>query len=141
MTATIQTTAARETKLPSIVAQIHDGYPISDLARSMRFYTEVLRLQVIPRPEMPIVGAWLSDEGGGIEIHLFESNQLKPGSAAAPSNVARHTAYVVDDLDAWREHLRAQSAPFMEMDNLIGRPQLFITDPDGHTFEFQQAPG
>jgi len=126
-------------KQPSIVGQIHEGYPISDLARSMQFYTQVLRLRIIPRPEMPIVGAWLADEGLSIEVHLFESDQLKPGSDAAPSNVARHTAYVVNDLDAWREHLCAQNVSFFEMDNLIGRPQLFITDPDGHTFEFQQA--
>ena len=133
------TEAQATTKQPGIVGQIHEGYPISDLPRSMQFYTQVLRLQPIPRPEMPIIGAWLADEGRSIEVHLFESDQLKPGAEAAPSNVARHTAYVVNDLDAWREHLRAQNVPFLEMDNLIGRPQLFITDPDGHTFEFQQA--
>jgi catechol 2,3-dioxygenase-like lactoylglutathione lyase family enzyme len=127
------------TQQPSIVGQIHEGYPISNLAASMKFYMEVLRLRPIPRPDMPMVGVWLADEARSIEIHLFESEQLKPGADAAPSNIARHTAYVVNDLDAWREHLRTQGVPTLEMDNLIGRPQLFITDPDGHTFEFQQA--
>ena len=76
----VATEAQTTTKQPSIVGEVHNGYPISELARSMQFYTQVLRLRLIPRPEMPIVGAWLADEGRSIEVHLFESDQLKPGA-------------------------------------------------------------
>src|SRR5437870_4149919 len=119
---------------------IHDAYPISDLDASLRFYTGVLGLKLLPRPEMPFAGAWLADETGRVEIHLFVSDALKPGAGTKPSNLARHAAYTVDDLDAWREHLRKRGHRILER-NVSGRaPQVFVTDPDGHTIELQQAP-
>lgn len=140
MAEAVKTKRGQKTKRPSMIAPIHDAYPISNLDASLHFYTEVLGLELLPRPDMPFAGAWLTDESGRIEIHLFVSDQPKPGPSAKPSNVARHAAYVVDDLDAWREHLRAHGVQFMDRNALIGRPQVFVTDPDGHTIEFQQAP-
>jgi len=124
---------------PKMLAPIHDAYPISDLEQSLRFYTEVMGLKVLPRPEMPFAGAWLADETGRVEIHLFVSDALKPGAGTEPSNLARHAAYAVDDLDGWRTFLRSKGLPILER-TIAGRtPQVFVTDPDGHTIELQQA--
>ena len=140
MTEAVKTSAESTTKRPKMVAPIHDAYPISDLDVSLRFYTEVMGLKVLPRPEMPFAGAWLTDESGRVEIHLFVSDALKPGPATKPSNLARHAAYAVDDLEAWRSFLRDRGHPILER-NVSGRaPQVFVTDPDGHTIELQQAP-
>ena len=132
-------TSQTKTDRPTMLAPIHDAYPISDLERSLRFYTEVMGLRLLPRPEMPFAGAWLADETGRVEIHLFVSDALKPGAGTPPSNLARHTAYAVDDLEAWRQHLRDRGYAILER-SIAGRvPQVFVTDPDGHTIELQQA--
>jgi glyoxylase I family protein len=140
MTEAVKTKTESKTQRPKMVAPIHDAYPISDLDASLRFYTEIMGLKVLPRPEMPFAGAWLTDESGRVEIHLFVSDALKPGAATKPSNLARHAAYAVDDLEAWRSFLRERGHPILER-NVTGRaPQVFVTDPDGHTIELQQAP-
>lgn len=129
-----------DTSRPKMLAPIHDAYPISNLDASLHFYTEVMGLRVLPRPDMAFAGAWLADETGRVEIHLFVSDALKPGGGTKPSNLARHAAYEVDDLEAWRAFLRAKGLPLLER-NVSGRaPQVFVTDPDGHTIELQQAP-
>ena len=140
MAASAQTSPQPKSTRPKMLAPIHDAYPISDLDRSLHFYVDVLGLKLLPRPEMPFAGAWLGDESGRIEIHLFVSDALKPGSGTEPSNLARHAAYEVDDLDAWRELLRERGLAILER-SIAGRvPQVFVTDPDGHTIELQQAP-
>jgi len=140
MAEAVQAKSEQKTSRPAMVAPIHDAYPISDLDRSLRFYTEVMGLKVLPRPEMAFAGAWLADDTGHVEIHLFVSDALKPGPGTAPSNLARHAAYAVDDLEAWRQFLKGQGLPILER-SISGRtPQVFVTDPDGHTIELQQAP-
>src|SRR5438093_10492704 len=139
MTEAVRTKNESATKRPKMVAPIDDAYTISDVDVSLRLYTEVMGLKVLPRPEMPFAGAWLTDESGRVEIHLFVSDALKPGSGTKPSNLARHAAYAVDDLEAWRLFLKGQGLPVLER-SLSGRtPQVFVTDPDGHTIELQQA--
>src|SRR5438270_805747 len=75
------------------------------------FYTEVLGLKLLPRPEMPFAGAWLADETGRVEIHLFVSDALKPGAGTKPSNLARHAAYTVDDVVVTDISKAADAAP------------------------------
>ena len=139
MAASTETTGAEKTAHPAMLAPIHEGVPVADLDASIKFYTEVLLLEPMPRPNFPFPGAWLRNADGRVEIHLFPSSELKPGPGAKPSNVARHTAYVVEDLDAWRNHLRAVDVPFMEMSGFVASAQVFVVDPDGHTIEFQQG--
>jgi glyoxylase I family protein len=125
---------------PAMLAAIHEGVPVTDIDASLRFYTHVLGLTEMPRPDFPFPGAWLRNEDGSIEIHLFVSNETKPGPDARPSNVARHTAFVVDDLEAWKEHLDDLGVSYREMSGFVASTQVFVTDPDGFTIEFQQAP-
>ncbi len=140
MAEALQAKTDPKTGRPKMLAPIHDAYPISNLEASLRFYTEVMGLRVLPRPDMAFAGAWLADETGRVEIHLFVSDALKPGAATKPSNLARHAAYEVDDLEAWRAFLHSTGLPLLER-NVSGRaPQVFVTDPDGHTIELQQAP-
>jgi catechol 2,3-dioxygenase-like lactoylglutathione lyase family enzyme len=140
MAEAVQAKIDPKTARPKMIAPIHDAYPISNLDASLHFYTEVMGLKVLPRPDMAFAGAWLADETGRVEIHLFVSDAMKPGADTKPSNLARHAAYEVDDLEAWREFLREKGLPLLER-TVTGRaPQVFVTDPDGHTIELQQAP-
>jgi catechol 2,3-dioxygenase-like lactoylglutathione lyase family enzyme len=45
----------------------------------------------------------------------------------------------VTDLDGWKARLHDLGIEFMEMSGFVRSAQVFITDPDGHTIEFQQA--
>jgi glyoxylase I family protein len=125
---------------PAMLAAIHEGVPVTDIDASIKFYTQVLGLTEMPRPDFPFPGAWLRNGDGSIEIHLFVSNEPKPGADAKPSNVARHTAFVVDDLEAWKRRLDGLGVSYWEMSGFVASAQVFITDPDGFTIEFQQAP-
>src|SRR5262245_19217417 len=48
----------------------HVSLNVDDNEKASRFYTEVLGLEVLPRPDFPFKGAWL--RAGNQEIHLIE---------------------------------------------------------------------
>lgn len=128
------------TAAPRIVGAIHEGVPVRDLDASVRFYQEALGLELLPRPKLPAPGAWLGYPDGGIQIHLIsETNDYVPGKDARMSPTGRHTAMMVSDLDALRARWRAKGIPYEELTGLVGSDQVFLKDPDGHTWEFQQA--
>jgi catechol 2,3-dioxygenase-like lactoylglutathione lyase family enzyme len=141
----------------------HTCYTVSDLDRSLAFYRDLLGCEVIAQQEKEggylaaIVGypdahvrmAHLRVPGGEHVIELFE--YLAPHGERAvvePRNVdASHLCFLVDDLPALYERLRAQgvdsfvSAP-VEVDTGVNRGgyALYLTDPDGITVElFQPA--
>jgi catechol 2,3-dioxygenase-like lactoylglutathione lyase family enzyme len=130
----------------SFIGVMHEGIPISlkNLDASIRFYIDVLGLHKIPRPKAlddigP--GAWLENEERTVQFHLIGTDEeLKPGPDAKIAPAGRHTAWIIKDAEAFRGRMRALSIPFEEIGSLVGRPQLFIKDPEGHTWEFQTPP-
>ena len=50
----------------------------------------------------------------------------------------RHTAWMVDSLETLRTHLERLGVPYREQKGRVGADQVFIVDPDGHTWEFQE---
>jgi hypothetical protein len=45
---------------------------------------------------------------------------------------------LVDSLAELRAHLDAVGVAYREQSGRVGADQLFIADPDGHTWEFQE---
>ncbi len=126
---------------------IHEGIPVSDekLDECIKFYCDVLGLKILPRP--PALdelgrGAWLGDEGDTVQFHLIANDDTYvPGKDAGVQPAGRHTAWRIKDVDAFRARMEALGVDYHEMSNLIGEPQLFVLDPEGHTWEFQGPPG
>ena len=142
----------------------HTCYTVSDLARSLRFYRDLLGCEVVSEQEKrggylaAIVGypdahvrmAHLRVAGGEHVIELFEYLEPAPGRAEVePRNVgASHLCFLVDDLPGFYERLREQGvdsfvSPPIEVDTGINRGgyALYLRDPDGITVElFQPAP-
>lgn len=126
----------------AFLGSIHEGIPVRNedsLKDCVRFYTEVLGLKILPRPKLPAPGAWLGDEDNTVQFHLIVTDtDYMPGPDAAVSATGRHTAWMVRDLNALRERLRALGVPYEERVGLVASDQLFVKDPEGHTWEFQE---
>jgi catechol 2,3-dioxygenase-like lactoylglutathione lyase family enzyme len=141
----MDTHETQTTDAPAIhfVGMLHEGVPVAtnDLDACIRFYVEVLGLHTIPRPKAlddlgP--GAWLEDTDKTVQFHLIGTDveQLPlPGCKIAPAG--RHTAWIIQDLDAFRTRMKRIGIHYEEVTSLVGRAQLFLQDPAGHTWEFQ----
>jgi catechol 2,3-dioxygenase-like lactoylglutathione lyase family enzyme len=110
----------------------HVSINIGDLAENVRFYTEVLGLELLARPDGDIAvdGAWLGLPDGR-QVHLLvQESQPADG---------QHFAFEVEDLDAVVGELEGKgvkvSAPSALAD--VCR-QSFTKDPSGNLLEFNQ---
>lgn len=118
-----------------LVADIHHvSLNIADIDRSLAFYRDVLGLQPLPRPELPVQGVWL-DAGRGQQVHLIVAD--------VPDDRGQHVAFSVADLDETVSTLREAgiriSRPTPVGDT--GIRQSFAIDPDGNRLEFTQPAG
>jgi len=106
---------------------------VTDAARDIKFYTEILGFQAIPRPEMGFKGAWLAM--GDQQLHLLEV----PGFEAPKG---QHFAFDVTDIEAARAHLTAQGVDVSEPSAMADVCwQCFFKDPSGNLLELNQALG
>lgn len=136
------------TEAPALefVGMIHEGVPCrgQDLDACIKFYTEVFGLKLLPRPKAlddlgP--GAWLGDSADRVQFHLIANDtDFSPGPGARVTPAGRHTAWMVKDIDAFCARMEALGVPCQSISSLIGAPQVFVTDPAGHTWEFQGPP-
>jgi catechol 2,3-dioxygenase-like lactoylglutathione lyase family enzyme len=139
------TKAATAPKMEFIGA-IHEGIPVAPerLEACIAFYRDVLGLTQIPRPaalDKLGTGAWFTDENKRVQFHLISNpGALKPGPEAKVEPAGRHTAWMIDDASVFRARMEALGVKYEEIGSLIGAPQLFVIDPEGHTWEFQEKP-
>ena len=125
------------------IGSMHEGIPVSteNLEACIKFYTEVLDLKLLSRPKAldefgP--GAWLGDKFDTVQFHLIANDKtLIPGKDARIEPAGRHTAWRIKDVGAFRDRLRALNVEFEEITSLLGTAQIFVLDPQGHTWEFQ----
>jgi len=122
----------------------HVSLPVTDLERSRRFYREVLGLEEIGRPPIPVPGAWF--RLGDRELHLVAGGAAVPGGAAGADPRRLHFAVRVASYRAARERLQergfredAREGDPMRVlalpRSVVGYPQLYVLDPDGHMIE------
>lgn len=129
------------------LGSVHEGIPVASekLDECIEFYIKVLDLKLLPRPaalDKIAGGAWLGDADDTVQFHLIANDDtLVPGKDARIEPAGRHTAWRIKDVDALRDRLHALDVPFEEIGSLIGEAQVFVLDPQGHTWEFQGASG
>src|SRR5215471_10758457 len=96
---------------PRLRRPLHEGFPVKDAEVSLKFYTEVLGLKVLPRPNIG-PGYWVGTEDKRVEFHIIQTDsQYIPGPSAEPAAQARHTAWMVDSLVDLRQHLGRLGVP------------------------------
>jgi catechol 2,3-dioxygenase-like lactoylglutathione lyase family enzyme len=140
----------------------HVGLTVTDLDRSIKFYTEVLECTIafqqekkggylaaiVGYPDAEVRMAHLQLPGGGPRLELFEYRT--PPSAPRdlePRNVGNaHVCFVVEDAHAIYErvleHQVTVFSPPVEVDTGVNKGgfALYVRDPDGITVElFQRA--
>ncbi len=111
----------------------HVGVPIKDRRVSLKFYRDILGLQVIPSMVDSKNIVWMKTEDGTM-VHLIEAVEGKPPHIPTPG--AAHVAYEVTDFDA---ALQALADAGLETDGLgarhDGQRHVFVKDPDGNRVE------
>lgn len=122
---------------PVRISQLnHVALHVADVDRSVAFYRDVLHLRPIPRPAFSFPGAWFQI-GVDQELHLIGERKTEAVSQIR----GNHFAMMVDDFDAWEQHLTASGAKFApRRQRPDGALQLFVLDPDGHYVELCTPP-
>lgn len=124
--------------LPFEVSSVnHIAFIVSDVGRSIYFYSEILGLQQVKRPNFDRHGAWFT--GGNTEYHLILGNPLAPmrTAKASESNITR---FIVKDFDAAKKELSKMPATEKaEIQLEIGTDRddeevIYMRDPDGYLF-------
>lgn len=119
----------------------HCAIRTTELEATRHFYTEILGLEVGPRPQLPVAGYWLYANDEPI-IHLIEVNEnyhqdlagvpLRGEQVAGYQRGLDHIAFRAIGLADLLARLRAADLEFGE--NIIAEMdfhQVFVADPNG----------
>jgi glyoxylase I family protein len=107
----------------------HVSICVRDAAEAVAFYTDVLGLTEVPRPDFGFGGHWL--DAGGQQVHLMEGDE--------PPSKRDHFAIRVDDLEAAVADLRAAGVLVNAVPHIQGAGhQAFLVDPSDNIIELNQ---
>jgi len=126
----------------------HIAIIVSDVGRSAAFYSDVIGLQQIRRPDFDRHGAWFTM--GNVELHLIKGNPVVP---SGDDLIVGHIALETYNIDRVPEILKAKGIHFRQnvsvpkgmmaqgkgtndsnnSSNIV--KQYFIRDPDGYYLE------
>ena len=108
----------------------HVSINVSDVTAAVEFYTQVLGLEELERPELGFPGAWL--RAGEQEVHLLGIDSGTPLKE-------QHFAFAVEDIAGVRARLDAAGIKCSKPFEIPGVClQTFTHDPSGNMLEFNQ---
>ncbi|MFD0766729.1 VOC family protein [Mucilaginibacter lutimaris] len=112
------------------VDHFHICVPPERLEEAKAFYTEVMGLELIDRPDhlFSSAGYWFNI--GNVQLHIG----VEP---ALPRSI-RHTALEVLDVDTARKHLADNGIEIVEEPVIPGRRRFAFIDPFGNRMELLQ---
>jgi glyoxylase I family protein len=138
---------------------LHYSHCVSDIARSRRFYTEVLGFEVVAEfefddentarvmgvPGARFTGIFMKRDGMRIEIIGFSNPAPERAVRKRQSNEIGHShlSFYVTDLDATLATLRAQGVTVEDATRAVvmnGIECCVVRDPDGFPIEIVQTP-
>jgi glyoxylase I family protein len=144
-----------------IIATDHTGITVSNLARALAFWRDVLGFEFSHRthqtgelaseitgvPGAEILLAVLKGYGHKIELLEYRAPSNRRHNELRPCDVgSAHVAFTVDNLDAmlnaiaasgWRTAGKPQT---LRSGPNAGKRVIYVRDPDGTTIEFMQPP-
>ena len=112
----------------------HITYNVKNKDAALKWYTEILGLQQIPKMVDSDRLYWLQLPSGAM-VHIIEN----PDAPSAPSH---HTAFEVDDLDAARDAMIGKGLEVTEIQTRHdGQRACYLEDPDGNRIELCTVSG
>jgi catechol 2,3-dioxygenase-like lactoylglutathione lyase family enzyme len=121
----------------AIIGINHVALAVTDVERTVAFYTQVVGLEVIPRPNFGFPGAWLRIGKAPYELHIIQVES--DAGVVASGSRGNHFAIQVTGLDEYPAKLAGKTpwtkGPHLRPD---GARQFFFQDPDGHTVELTE---
>jgi len=118
---------------------LHTRLRVNDMDRSLRFYTEVLGLEVLERKTSPrgsqLVYLKMPGTEGELELCSFPDS----GGVEVPEDLV-HLAFEVDSVEEWVARLEQHGAPVTEgpVKSGSGSAFIFTEDPDRYEIELIQ---
>ncbi len=119
---------------------LHAGITVRNLERARRFYSELLGLQEISRPDLGFPGAWYAV--GACQLHLIVPPEDHPtGEVPGPfAGRVRHLAFAVSGWKELVKRLKAEGVPLRESPSVPGgSSRVFVRDPDGNVLELVEG--
>lgn len=128
------------TPVATVKGLSHIAIRVTDLDRSVEFYTHVLGFDVFDDlrhdPKLPRVFGVI----GGTAIELVKLDGKSPRAEGNPPGLAAF-ALTVEDMDATFASLKAHGIVNVDKPEEIGRARLvWLRDPDGTMFELIELP-
>ncbi len=124
-----------------ITKYLHTRFRVSDMEKSIEFYSKVLGLKVIEQKTSPRGSklTFLQAPGTDSEIELcsFPSS----GKIEVPEDLV-HLAFQVENLETCMEELKAAGVPITEgpITTQNGTRFIFTEDPDRYEIELMEYP-
>ena len=118
------------------IDHIHICVPQERLEEARLFYTEIIGLQLIARPDSVFTnpGYWFAV--AGIELHI--------GVEPALPRTSRHSAFEVKDVQAAKTYLESKGVELIKEPVIPGRERFAFIDPFDNRMElleFEPLPG
>jgi len=121
----------------------HVSLPITDLSASRNFYSGILGLTELPRPQFSFPGAWFAVGDRTLHLIVGEHSTIRTGKAIDSHDV--HFAIRVVSYRGALDHFRAKgysadaTDPFRRLrenpTGTAGFPQIYLLDPDRNVIE------
>ena len=121
----------------------HAAIICSDYQVSKRFYTEILKLEIVDENYREARQSYKLDlalpSGAQIELFSFPNAPERPSFPEAQG--LRHLAFCVDDVQQMKSYLESKGVEVepIRVDEFTGREFTFFADPDGLPLELYQA--
>ena len=121
----------------------HAAIICSDYQVSKRFYTEILKLEIVAENYREARQSYKLDlalpNGAQIELFSFPNAPERPSFPEAQG--LRHLAFCVDDVQQMKDYLESKGVGVepIRVDEFTGREFTFFADPDGLPLELYQA--
>lgn len=120
----------------------HAAIICSDYKASKRFYTEILKLEIIAENYRAARQSYKLDlalpNGAQIELFSFPDAPERPSFPEAQG--LRHLAFCVEDVQQVKSYLEGQGIDVepIRVDEFTGKSFTFFADPDGLPLELYQ---
>lgn len=113
----------------------HVSLTVTNLEQAKHFYSNILGLKEIQRPNFDFPGAWYEIKGQQLHLIVLPTSQTIRQDKRLSSREG-HFALRVKDYDATLNWLKRHEVELLEKPNsMSGFAQIFCADPDGNLIE------